>query len=139
MILSIFSRQLIITIDSNNSINEQTSKNFYRQRNNARDEYRENEQNKFEKRDQNESRNNRIIVNYVDFDQHFEQYQIIFYTRKIKNVNTIVYYANETDDQLHNENLILKQFSKNLNVEINVYHAETKSNVKKKRNLTTKI
>ena len=52
-------------------------------------------------------------------------------TKEIKNVNTIVYYANETDNQSHNKNLILKQFLKNSNAETNVYHAETKSNAEK--------
>ena len=56
---------------------------------------------------------------------------MIFYTKEAENVNTIVYYANETDDQSHNENLILKQFLENSNAETNVYYAETKSNVEK--------
>ena len=56
---------------------------------------------------------------------------MIFYTRKVENVNIIVYYANETNNQLHNENLMLKQSSKNSNVETNVYYAKMKSNVKK--------
>ena len=56
---------------------------------------------------------------------------MISYTKKAKNVNTTVYYANETNDQSHNENLMLKQFLKNSNAEANVYHTETKSNAEK--------
>ena len=53
---------------------------------------------------------------------------MIFYTKKVENVNTIVYYANETNNRSHNKNLIS---SKNFNVETNVYHAKTKLNIEK--------
>lgn len=55
---------------------------------------------------------------------------MIFYTKEVENVNTIVYYANEINDRSHNENLI---FSKNLNVETNIYYAKTKSNIEKNK------
>ena len=131
LILLASSWQLIITTDLSDSINKQTLKNLYQQKNSARGEYRENEQNRFENRDQNELRNNQTVVNYADFDQYLEQYQMISYTKEAENVNTTVYYANETNDQSHNENLVLKQSSKNSNAETNVYHAKTKSNAEK--------
>ena len=56
---------------------------------------------------------------------------MIFYMKEVENVNTTAYYANETDDQSHNKNLMLKQSSENSNAETNIYHAETKSNAEK--------
>ena len=64
---------------------------------------------------------------------------MISYTKRVENVNTTVYYANETDDQSHNENLMSKQSSEDSNAETNVYHAETKLNAEKKRDSTTKV
>ena len=58
---------------------------------------------------------------------------MISYTREVENINTTVYYANEINDQSHNKNLILKQSSKNSNVETNIYHAKIKSNVEKNK------